>query len=194
MITILGPTATGKTSVAVALAAEIDAEIISADSRQVYRGMDLGTGKDLKEYTINGKEIPYHLIDIVDPGYEYNVFDFQRDFRKVYDEIIRRQKRPVLCGGSGMYIESVLLGYDLVKVPEDPEFRNSLQSKSVDELIRKLKSYKNIHNISDTSDHERLIRAIEIQEYYRRTPEKLKNHFDGVPSEVFGINKDCRKG
>ena len=124
LITILGPTASGKTPLAAALAYKLDTEIISGDSRQVYRRMDLGTGKDLEDYVVNGQQIPYHLIDIVDPGYKYNVFEFQRDFLNAYDQVRWKDKLPILCGGTGMYLESVLKGYRLLPVPENPKLRD----------------------------------------------------------------------
>ena len=132
LITILGPTASGKTPLAAALAYKLDTEIISGDSRQVYRRMDLGTGKDLEDYVVNGQQIPYHLIDIVDPGYKYNVFEFQRDFLNAYDQVRWKDKLPILCGGTGMYLESVLKGYRLLPVPENPQLRDSLADKSLD--------------------------------------------------------------
>ena len=125
LIAILGPTASGKTPLAAALAYKLDTEIISGDSRQVYRRMDLGTGKDLEDYIVNGQQIPYHLIDIVDPGYKYNVFEFQRDFLNAYDQVRWKEKIPILCGGTGMYLESVLKGYRLLPVPENPKLRDS---------------------------------------------------------------------
>ena len=134
LITILGPTASGKTPLAAALAYKLDTEIISGDSRQVYRRMDLGTGKDLEDYVVNGQQIPYHLIDIVDPGYKYNVFEFQRDFLNAYDQVRWKDKLPILCGGTGMYLESVLKGYRLLPVPENPKLRDSLADKSLAEL------------------------------------------------------------
>ena len=138
LITILGPTASGKTPLAAALAYKLDTEIISGDSRQVYRRMDLGTGKDLEDYIVNGQQIPYHLIDIVDPGYKYNVFEFQRDFLNAYDQVRWKDKLPILCGGTGMYLESVLKGYRLLPVPENPKLRDSLADKSLAELTRLL--------------------------------------------------------
>ena len=134
LITILGPTASGKTPLAAALADRLGTEIISGDSRQVYRRMDLGTGKDLVDYTVEGRQVPYHLIDIVEPGYKYNVFEYQRDFLKAYQEITEKNKLPILCGGTGMYIESVLKGYRLLPVPENPELRASLEGKSLEDL------------------------------------------------------------
>ena len=134
LITILGPTASGKTPLAAALAVQLHAEIISGDSRQVYRRMDLGTGKDLADYVVDGYRVPYHLIDIAEPGYKYNVFEFQRDFLKAYDDIRSRNILPILCGGTGMYLESVLKGYKLLPVPENPELRVRLADKSLEEL------------------------------------------------------------
>ncbi|WP_300227422.1 tRNA (adenosine(37)-N6)-dimethylallyltransferase MiaA [uncultured Bacteroides sp.] len=174
-ITILGPTASGKTVLAVSLAKAIDAEIISGDSRQVYRGMDLGTGKDLDDYVVDGYHVPYHLIDIVDPGYKYNVFEFQRDFLNAFEDIRNRDKKVILCGGTGMYIESVLKGYRLIPVPENKELRESLSSKSLDELTDILSRYKKLHNSTDVDTVKRAIRAIEIEEYY------LSNDVDERP-------------
>ena len=160
MFTILGPTATGKTALAAHLAYELNGEVISADSRQVYRGMDIGTGKDYDDYLVNGIQVPYHLIDIVDPGYEYNIFEFQQDFLKAYNDIINRGKTPVLCGGSGMYLEAVLKGYRLTKSENDMNFLSSLEDKSVDHLVEILKSFKIPHNITDFEDRSRLVKAI----------------------------------
>ena len=151
LITVLGPTASGKTSLAVALAHELETEIISGDSRQVYRRMDIGTGKDLDEYKIGESVIPYHLIDIVEPGTKYNVFEYQRDFLKVYQQMHGRGLIPVLCGGTGMYIESVLRGYNLRSVPENPELRASLSEKSLTELTEILKSYKQLQTAGTLS-------------------------------------------
>ncbi len=165
LITILGPTATGKTSLAAQLASLIGAEIISADSRQVYRGMDLGTGKDLGDFVVDGKPVPYHLIDIVDPGYEYNIFEFQQDFSNALKTISKRGSLPLLCGGSGLYLDAVLRTYKMDKVPENKSLRNELENLRDDALIRKLKSFGSLHNTSDTSSRDRLIRAIEIKEF-----------------------------
>ena len=170
LITILGPTASGKTSVAVRLADELDAEIISADSRQVYRRMDLGTGKDLDDYQINGKQIPYHLIDIVEPGTKYNVFEYQRDFLKAYNDIRSRGKRVIVCGGTGLYLESILRSYRLSPVPQNSELRQSLEGKSLEELTEMLSQYKVLHNTTHVDSAQRAIRAIEIAEYYKHTP------------------------
>jgi len=189
MITILGPTATGKTTLAVHIANQLNGEIISADSRQVYRGMDIGTGKDIGEYNLEGRIIPYHLIDMVDPGYEYNVFEYQRDFIKAYNSITDRNKTPVLCGGTGMYLEAVLKGYKLIDVPENKTLREKLINKSVDELTDLLKSYKAPHNITDTSDKTRLIRAIEIQQFYSKSKD-LDLNFPKIKNTIFGIHYD----
>lgn len=189
LVTILGPTASGKTPLAAALAYQLNAEIISGDSRQVYRRMDLGTGKDLADYVVNGKRIPYHLIDIVEPGYKYNVFEFQRDFLQAYDEIRQRGVLPILCGGTGMYIESVLKGYKLLPVPENPELRASLADKSLDELTTILAGYKKLHNSTDVDTVKRAIRAIEIEEYYRQQPVSARE-FPAINSLVIGVDID----
>jgi tRNA dimethylallyltransferase len=160
VLTILGPTATGKTALAAHLAYELNGEVISADSRQVYRGMDIGTGKDYNDYLVQGTQVPYHLIDIVDPGYEYNIFEYQQDFLKAYTDIINREKTPILCGGSGMYLEAILKGYRLTKAGNDMEFLSSLDDKSDDQLIEILKSFKIPHNITDFEDRPRLVKAI----------------------------------
>ena len=167
LITILGPTASGKTALAAALAARLDTEIISADSRQLYRGMDIGTGKDLADYVVDGKSIPYHLIDICDPGYKYNVFEYQHDFFRVFTSLRDRGLVPILCGGTGLYIEAVLKGYKLLDVPPNPAFRERLREKSLPELEILLASYKVLHNKTDVDSVQRAIRAIEIEEFYR---------------------------
>lgn len=189
LITLLGPTASGKTALAAALAAHLDTEIISADSRQIYRGMDIGTGKDLEDYRIDGKLVPYHLIDIYDPGYKYNVFEYQHDFFRVYQEIRQRGKLPILCGGTGMYIEAVLKGYKLLDVPQNPALRQSLQGKSLKELEQILASYKVLHNKTDVDSAQRAIRAIEIEEYYR-TEAPGRNEYDPIHSLIIGIDID----
>jgi len=191
MITILGPTATGKTNLAAHLAHLINGEIISADSRQVYRGMDIGTGKDLADYSIEGKIIPYHLVDIVEPGYEYNVFEFQKDFLNAYSAIDERGSIPILCGGTGLYIESVLKGYKLINVPKNELLREELELKSEAELIEILETLKNLHNTTDTSERERLIRAIEIQKYYDNNP-AIDTFFPKIETKIFGIDYDRR--
>ena len=194
MITILGPTASGKTSIAAALASRIGGEIISADSRQVYRRMDIGTGKDLADYEVGGKHIPYHLIDIAEPGYKYNLFEYQRDFHTAYDDITSRGRTPVLCGGTGLYIEAVLNGYALSPVPQNQELRDSLSAKSLDELTAMLKALKeqtgsNMHNRSDVVTVQRAIRAIEIETYNLQhpTPER---EMPGISSLVIGVDVD----
>ena len=189
LITIIGPTASGKTPLATALADRLDTEIISGDSRQVYRRMDLGTGKDLADYTIEGRSIPYHLIDIVEPGYKYNVFEYQRDFLKAYESIVEKGKLPILCGGTGMYIESVLKGYRLLPVPEDPELRASLEGKSLGELTRILEGYKKLHNSTDVDTAKRAIRAIEIEEYYKQQPPEFRE-FPTLKSLIIGVDID----
>ena len=170
LITILGPTACGKTKLAVALADRLGGEILSADSRQVYRGMDIGTGKDLADYEINGHGIPYHLIDIAEPGSKYNVYEFQGDFLKAYKDVVSRGVQPIMCGGTGLYLESVLRGYRLIPVPENPQLRKSLEGKTLAELTEILKGYKTLHNTTDVDTCKRAIRAIEIEECYRNTP------------------------
>lgn len=189
LIAIIGPTASGKTSLATALAYDLDSEIISGDSRQVYRGMDIGTGKDLEDYVVEGRQIPYHLIDIVEPGYKYNVFEYQRDFLKAYEDICRRGKLPILCGGTGMYVESVLKGYRLLPVPENPALRERLSGKSLDELTAILSTYKKLHNSTDVDTVKRAVRAIEIEEYYRQTPLQ-EREFPHLKSLIIGVSID----
>jgi len=189
LITILGPTASGKTPLAAALADKLGTEIISGDSRQVYRRMDLGTGKDLADYVVDGRPVPYHLIDIVEPGYKYNVFEFQRDFLKAYEEIKAKGKLPILCGGTGMYIESVLKGYRLLPVPENPELRASLEGKSLEELTKILEGYKKLHNSTDVDTAKRAIRAIEIEEYYKQQPPEYRE-FPSLKSLIVGVDID----
>lgn len=163
---ITGPTASGKTSKAVALARAIDAEIISADSRQIYRGMDLGTGKDLADYG----EVPYHLIDICDAGYKYNLYEYLRDYHEAYNDIRSRGKNVILCGGTGLYVESVLKGIELPQVPQNKVLRESLEGKSLEELTAILSQMKTLHNSTDVDNCKRAIRAIEIQTYYQENP------------------------
>ncbi len=189
LISILGTTATGKTNLAVGLAAMIGGEILSADSRQVYRGMDIGSGKDLNEYKVNGLEIPYHLIDIVDAGYEYNVYEYQKNFFESYKKIIDNQNIPILCGGTGMYIEAILKGYQLVKVPRDETMRVRMDKKSGAELQNMLLETRIPHNVTDMNDRERLLRAIEIDQYYEAHPELIKST-PKLQSINFGIRYD----
>ncbi len=189
LLTILGPTASGKTTLAAHLAYELDGEIISADSRQVYRGMDIGTGKDLSDYEINGRRIPYHLIDIRDAGEKYTLFHYQQDFHRVFRDISGRNKISILCGGTGLYIESVLKGYRLIDVPENPTLRKSLSGKTLEELTEILASYKKLHNTTDTDTKKRAIRAIEIADYQaKRQAEQLT--FDPIDSLIIGIDID----
>ena len=192
LITILGPTASGKTPLAAALAARLRTEIISGDSRQVYRRMDLGTGKDLADYVVDGYRVPYHLIDIAEPGYKYNVFEFQRDFLKAYEDMRSRGLLPVLCGGTGMYLESVLKGYRLLPVPENPELREKLAGKSLEELTAILASYKKLHNTTDVDTAKRAIRAIEIEEYYLHQPVEARQ-FPDIRSLIIGVDLDLRR-
>lgn len=194
LITILGPTASGKTSLAAALAARLKTEIISGDSRQVYRKMDLGTGKDLSDYVVDGYQVPYHLIDIVGPGYKYNVFEYQRDFLTAYEDMRSRGLLPILCGGTGMYLESILKGYRLLPVPENKELRERLSSKSLAELTEILSHYKKLHNSTDVDTVKRAIRAIEIEEYYL-TQDVNARSFPEIHSLIIGvdINRELRR-
>ena len=200
MITILGPTASGKTPVAVRLAAEIGGEIISADSRQVYRRMDIGTGKDLGDYVVRSQEsgvsrqIPYHLIDIREPGTKYNLFEYQQDFFDAYEDIRSRGAVPILCGGTGLYIEAVLKGYHLSPVPQNQELRDSLEGKSLEELTQmltdlKAKTGSNMHNTTDVDSCQRAIRAIEIETYNLEHP-MPKRELPPVDSIIIGIDID----
>ncbi len=190
MLTILGPTASGKTTVATHSAKILNGEVISADSRQVYRGMDLGTGKDYEDYEIDGQQIPYHLIDIVDAGYEYNVFEYQKDFLNVYEDVKNRNKFPVLCGGSGLYLEAVLKNYKLIQVPNNEELREKLAGKELDELTEILKSYKSdLHNTTDVENKKRAIRAIEIEDYLQDHPE-IDTTMPKINSLVVGVKFD----
>ena len=194
LITVLGPTACGKTRLAVALADRVGGEILSADSRQVYRGMDIGTGKDLADYEINGHSIPYHLIDIAEPGSKYNVYEFQGDFLKAYRGVVERGAVPIMCGGTGLYLESVLRGYRLIPVPENPALRKSLEGKTLSELTEILKGYKTLHNTTDVDTTKRAIRAIEIEECYRNTPVEA-GVFPDLKSLNIGIDisRDMRR-
>lgn len=199
LITILGPTASGKTSLAAHLAYEIDAEIISADSRQVYRGMTIGTGKDLEDYVIKDRQIPYHLIDICEPGTKYNLFRYQEDFIKVYADMMQRGKQPILCGGTGLYIESVLKGYYLSPVPQNQELRDALADKSLEELTEMLKCFKQqsgsmMHNKTDVDSCQRAIRAIEIETYNLEHPTEDRT-FPAIESIIIGvaIDRDARR-
>ena len=194
MITILGPTACGKTTLAAHLAARIGGEIISADSRQVYRRMDIGTGKDLDDYVVDGKQISYHLIDIMEPGTKYNLFQYQQDFHDAYNDIRSRGAEPILCGGTGLYIEAALKGYALSPVPQNAELRASLEGKSLEELtsmlvLLKQKNGSTMHNTTDVDTAQRAIRAIEIETYNAEHP-MPERQLPGVESLVIGVNID----
>lgn len=175
LLAVIGPTASGKTAFAVRLALALGGEVISADSRQVYRGMDIGTGKDLEEYVVEGQQVPCHLVDIVEAGYKYNVFEYQADFLRVWEDCRRRGVVPVLCGGSGLYVEAVLKGYKLLAVPVNGELRASLEGVPLPELAARLATYKKLHNTTEIDTPKRAIRAIEIEEYYRTHPYEEKD-------------------
>lgn len=199
LLTILGPTASGKTTLAAHLAYALQGEIISADSRQVYKGMTIGTGKDLSDYTVEGTQIPYHLIDICAPGTKYNLFEYQRDFLRAYEDIQRRGVQPVLCGGTGLYIEAVLRGYQLSPVPQNPTLRAQLEGKSLDELTAiltdlKAKNHSTMHNRTDVDSCQRAIRAIEIEEYNLHTPTETRQ-VPPIPSTIIGtwVDRDTRR-
>ena len=194
LLIVTGPTASGKTSLAVAVAKTVCGEIISADSRQVYRGMNIGTGKDYDDYLIDGTRLPCHLIDIADPGYKYNVFEYQRDFIKVYASLKDRKVFPVVCGGSGMYADSIISGYKMAEVPSDSGLRNILEKKSMEKLKEILSTYKSLHNLTDIDTKKRVIRAIEI-EHFNHTKVKQKNKFPELRSLVVGvqIDRDLRR-
>ena len=189
MITIVGPTASGKTQLAVDVALATGGEVISADSRQVYRRMDLGTGKDLADYTVGNRTVPCHLVDIREPGYRYSIYEYQRDFHRVLADVRGRGAVPVLCGGSGLYVESVLKGYAMHEVPENAELRERLRDKSLAELEEILKTYKTLHNRTDTDTRQRAIREIEIRDYYRTHGATL-TAWPAVPSLVVGVQVD----
>ena len=200
MITIVGPTASGKTRLAVDVALALNSEVISGDSRQVYKEMTLGTGKDLEDYLVRDaegnvvKEVKCHLIDIREPGYRYSIYEFQKDFHAAYNDIVSRGLTPVFCGGSGLYVESILKGYEMHEVPENPELRKSLEGKSLEELTEILKTYKTLHNQTDTDTAKRAIREIEIRDYYRTHAEQLTG-YPAVPSVVVGteVDRDVRR-
>lgn len=194
LISIVGPTACGKTALAVETAYELGGEVLSADSRQVYRDMNIGTGKDLAEYSRCGVCVPYHLIDIVNAGDKYNVFEFQRDFLAAYNDVRSRNAVPVMCGGSGLYVESVLKGYRLIPVPENLQLRKELEQKNLAELTEILSSYKTLHNTTDVDTVKRAVRAIEIEEYYARTPVE-EREFPLLKPLIIGIDveRDVRR-
>ena len=187
LLTITGPTACGKTSLAAELAFQLGGEIISADSRQVFRGMDIGSGKDLADYHIHNTDIPYHLIDIHDAGYEYNVYQFQNDFIRAFGDIVSRGRQPILCGGTGMYIEAVVKGYQLADAPIDPDFRQRMEAYTDEELTARLASYIKLHNHTDTESRDRLLRALEIQEYHRQHPDEYP-HMPDMEHLIIGVS------
>jgi tRNA dimethylallyltransferase len=194
LLVITGPTASGKTSLAAVVAQRVEGEIISADSRQVYRGMNLGTGKDYDDYRVNGTDVPYHLIDIADPGYKYNVFEYQRDFIKVYSDLKKRKIFPVVCGGSGMYADSIITGYKMFEVPPDSGLRIELEKKSIEELKEILSTFKNLHNTTDIDTKKRVIRAIEI-EHSNRNKGNHYSEFPEVRALLIGVmfDRDTRR-
>lgn len=187
LITILGPTATGKTALAAEVAYRLGGEVISADSRQVFRGMDLGTGKDLADYHIHGVDIPYHLIDICSPREEYNAYRFMGDFKVAYGDIVSRGRQPIMCGGTGMYLDAVIRGYRLPDAPVDEAFRATLEGFSDEELTARLASYIKLHNHTDTETRDRLVRALEIQEFAQQHPEAYMQ-LPEMEHRVFGIS------
>lgn len=194
MITILGPTACGKTTLAVAVARALDGDIISADSRQVYRGMDIGTGKDLSEYAEGGTPVPYHLIDIAEPGTKYNLFEYQRDFHIIYNRLQEQRRPVVLCGGTGLYLEAVIKGYALSPVPQNDALREELASRSLAELTEMLKELKRrngsvMHNTTDVDTAQRAIRAIEIEQYNLECPQ-ARRVFPAVSTTIIGLSVD----
>jgi tRNA dimethylallyltransferase len=194
LLFVTGPTASGKTALATAVAEKVGGEIISADSRQVYRNMNLGTGKDYDDYIINGTRIPCHLIDIVDPGYKYNVFEYQRDFKKVYSDLKKRKIFPVVCGGSGMYADSIITGYKMFEVPPDSGLRIELEKKTIEELREILLTFKSLHNTTDIDTKKRVIRAIEI-EHSTRNKKKSGSEFPELRTLLVGImiDRDTRR-
>lgn len=194
MLVVTGPTASGKTALAAALADRLGGEVVSADSRQVYRGMDLGTGKDYSDYYVNGRTIPCHLTDIAEPGYKYSVYEYQRDFLEVYKILKDNNIFPVVCGGSGMYIDSIVSGYRMLKVPADNELRAELEQKDPEELTAILASFKKLHNRSDLDTKIRMIRAIEIEKYHSRAEDTLQQ-FPKLNPLVAGVlyDRDTRR-
>lgn len=194
LLTIIGPTASQKTRLAACVAHELNGEILSGDSRQVYRGMDHGTGKDYEDYIVNGNAIPYHLIDIADAGERYNVYRFQADFISSFNDICSRDKYPIFCGGTGMYIEAILGGYKMIHVPPNPKLRQQLESRSYEELVTELKRFKKLHNKTDIDTRQRLVRALEIEHYYATQPE-IEVSYPEFDSFIIGVNveRDLRR-
>jgi len=187
LIVITGPTATGKTRLAAELASKLNGEIIGADSRQVYKNMDIGTGKDMVDYLVDGEQVPVHLVDKVEPGYEFNVFEFRQEFLKAFDDIKKRGNQAIMCGGSGLYIESALAGYKLFKVPENANLRKQLNELTHEELVKKLSELRPLHNTTDTTSRDRLIRAIEIDTFQQNldTPKAMSPDFSYI---IFGLD------
>lgn len=194
LVTIIGPTASGKTSLAVNLANQLHSSVISADSRQVYKDMNLGTGKDLNEYIVDGKQIPYYLIDICEAGEKYNVYEFQNDFIDVFLQLHSAGEVPVLCGGSGLYVEAVLKGYKMLSVPVNEELRSDLSEKTHEELVNMLVAYRPLHNTTDIISRKRLIRAIEIEKYHHENKVEDKE-YPSVNPVIFGVDieRDARR-
>ncbi len=192
---IIGPTATGKTRLAALVAAEFNGEILCADSRQVYRNMDLGTGKDYSDYVVEGKIVPYHLMDIVDAGEKFNLFKFYEAFQSAYDLIVARGKQPLVCGGTGMYVESIIKDYNMHPVPEDAEFRKSCELRDFDDLVEELKGYKTLHNTTDIDSKKRLVRALEIARYEASHPVELQEHVRKYEPFTIGVSvsRDVRR-
>lgn len=192
---IIGPTATGKTRLAALVAAEIDAEIMCADSRQVYRNMNLGTGKDYDDYLVDGKPVPYHLMDIVDAGEKFNLFKFYDAFQVAYTDIVNRGKNPMVCGGTGMYVESIIKNYNMHMVPEDAEFRKSCESRDFDDLVAELKTYKTLHNTTDLDSKKRLIRALEIARHEATHPAEYQQNTCSYKPLTIGVSvsRDVRR-
>lgn len=186
LLTILGPTASGKTLLAAQVAASLGAEIISADSRQVFKGMDIGTGKDMNDYIINGKEVPYHMVDIAEPGTEFSVYNFVTGFKEVFTEIRKQGKPAILCGGTGLYIEAVLKGYNMTEVPVDMSLRKTWEHLTNDTLTKMLQDFRPLHNKTDTETRERLLRALEI-EFYKKEHPAPPDWFDFHDTPVFGL-------
>lgn len=189
LITILGPTASGKTKLAVQLAHRLSGEIISADSRQVFKEMNIGTGKDYEDYLINEGQIPYHLIDIAQPGSEFNIFHYQRAFTSVYKSILSKKKIPILCGGSGLYLDAVLKGFKLINISENIKLREELKDKSLLELVEILSSFRKLHSTTDSAEKSRAIRAIEIETFMKNNPD-LPDDFPKIRSFIVGVAVD----
>jgi tRNA dimethylallyltransferase len=192
LITILGPTASGKTLLATHVAKKLNSAVISADSRQIYKGMNIGTGKDLGDFNIDSVKVPYYLIDIVDAGTKYNVFEYQKDFFKVFNTLVSENKVPVLCGGSGLYIEAVLKGYKMLTVPVNDELRIKLGKKSDSKLVEILSKLRKLHNTTDTITRKRLIRAIEIEQFHKNHHAE-KSGYPNIQSLVIGVKFEREK-